>query len=154
MRVFKTLDTNHDGVIDGFEIADYEQKVAPELLPTIARLTARDIPPLPDETRGREARGEGQGQRAEIRRRVGMPNGGAAFSLTGEQEPIAADDADLDGKVTLAEAIAAARRRFAMLDARHDGRLTLAELPLTAAQRLVAKADRKSGGHGGRPKRH
>ena len=30
-RFFKTLDENGDGIIDGFEVADYEAKVVPEL---------------------------------------------------------------------------------------------------------------------------
>ena len=40
MAFFRTLDENHDGIIDGLEVQDYEQKVAPEILPHIDDLRA------------------------------------------------------------------------------------------------------------------
>ena len=39
-RFFDALDTNHDGVIDGFEMGDYERVVAPEIQPRIRGLRA------------------------------------------------------------------------------------------------------------------
>jgi hypothetical protein len=50
--------------------------------------------------------------------------GAARYSLINEPEPIAAADADLDGKVTLAEWMAITDRRFARLDHNKSGRLT------------------------------
>jgi len=51
-------------------------------------------------------------------------DGAARFSLLNEPEPIGAADADVDGKVTLAEWMAATDRRFAKLDHDKTGRLT------------------------------
>jgi hypothetical protein len=147
---FHKLDVNGDGLIDGFEISAYEQKTAPEILPHVVGLTARDIPPLPQPRRNDADRPQqdAQDERDEPRR-VGPSIGGAAFySLTPDAEPVAAADTDFDGKVSLGEFKAAARRRFALLDLNHDGRLPRAELPKTAAERLIAKDDarRKAGG--------
>ena len=50
--------------------------------------------------------------------------GAARYSLLNEPEPIAAADADLDGKVTLAEWMAQTDRRFAKLDHMKTGQLT------------------------------
>jgi hypothetical protein len=66
----------------------------------------------------------------------------ARFGLLAEPEPVRAADTDLDGRVTKAEFLAAAERRFKILDKRKDGRLTLDELPFTAAQIELAKQDR------------
>jgi len=54
--------------------------------------------------------------------------GAARFSLLNEPEPLLAADADVDGKVTLAEWTRATTRRFAVLDKPHSGRLTLDSL--------------------------
>jgi hypothetical protein len=147
---FRKLDANHDGVIDGFELTDYEQKVAPEILPRVGGLTARDIPPLPRERpeNGRipepQEQQEQPQREPEEKRHSGPPVVGAAvFGLIREPEPVAAADADFDGKITLAEMTAAARRRFAELDLDHDGRLTRAELPKTPIERLAEKGERK-----------
>jgi hypothetical protein len=50
--------------------------------------------------------------------------GAARYSLINEPEPIAAADANLDGKVTLAEWMAITDRRFIRLDHNQSGRLT------------------------------
>ena len=143
---FHQVDTNGDGVIDGFEVSNYEQKIAPEILPHIAGLTARDIPPLPtndpDEQRRRELE-DAQQQAAHPAARGTNYTGAAVFGLIREPEPVAAADLDFDGKVSLAEMVAAARRHFEELDLDHDGRLTRAELPKTPAEKLEDKADRK-----------
>ena len=54
-------------------------------------------------------------------------------------DPVAAADTDLDGRVTKAEFMEAADRRFKLLDKRHDGKLTLDELPMTEVQSTQAK---------------
>lgn len=63
----------------------------------------------------------------------------APFGLLAEPEPVRAADTDLDGRVTKAEFLAAADRRFKALDKRHDGKLTLDELPMTAWQAAAEK---------------
>jgi hypothetical protein len=50
--------------------------------------------------------------------------GAARYSLINEPEPIAAADANVDGKVTMAEWMAITDRRFAKLDRAKTGRLT------------------------------
>ncbi len=141
---FHRLDANGDGIVDGFEVSDYEQKIAPEILPRIARLTARDIPPLPDTTAGAHDRKSVERENEKPpSNREGEPMGAAMFMLMNEPEPVAAADTDFDGKVTLAETLAAARRRFEALDKAQDGRLTRAELPKTPAERQAEKAARK-----------
>jgi hypothetical protein len=50
--------------------------------------------------------------------------GAARYSLINEPQPIAAADADLDGKVTLAEWMTITDRRFAKLDHLKTGKLT------------------------------
>jgi Ca2+-binding EF-hand superfamily protein len=91
-QFFKVLDTNHDGVIDGFEVAAYEKSVAPEL----------DI--------------GGQGFVHDRSARVA--------TLLAEPEPVSGADVNLDSRITLAEWLAAADRRFDLLDPKHTGYLT------------------------------
>jgi hypothetical protein len=69
--------------------------------------------------------------------------GAARYNFFAEAEPITATDTDLDGRISKAEFLAAADRRFAALDKRHDGKLTLDELPTTVAQLELAKQERK-----------
>jgi hypothetical protein len=70
--------------------------------------------------------------------------GAAAYNLLAEAEPVRAADTNLDGRITKAEFLAAADRRFALLDKRHDGKLTLDELPQTVSQIELAKQERHS----------
>ncbi|HUO21546.1 MAG TPA: EF-hand domain-containing protein [Caulobacteraceae bacterium] len=182
-RFFQVLDENHDGVIDGFEVEDYERKVAPEVLSVLERQgfqgRASDEGPGgpgqdgggPGSGQGPGGGGGGRGGRGE---RGGMGGGGgpggdrnagpsadtarlqvegaAAYSLLSISEPVGAADANIDGKITLAEFRAAADRRFDLLDPKHLGYLTLADLPKTPAQLAEikdAKARAKMAGQGG-----
>ncbi len=150
---FGQLDRNHDGVLDGAEVSTYEQDVAPEILPRVARLTARDIPPLPSDdpevNRQREIqRQAAQGQ--ETRPRAGLLAGAAVFGVTPEPEPVAAADTDFDGKISLAEWDQSARRRFDLLDRNHDGRIDRAELPKTPAEKMAEKSASRERGKGHR----
>ena len=55
--------------------------------------------------------------------------------------PVTVADTDFDGKVSLAETLAAADRRFDILDKNADGFITLAELPKTPVQAFAEKQE-------------
>lgn len=59
-RFFKTLDENGDGIIDGFEVADYEAKVVPELAEAAEGRMPGQFGP------GRDQGGGGQGAEAPV----------------------------------------------------------------------------------------
>lgn len=159
---FRTLDRNHDGVLDAFEVADYEQQIAPEILGAYRGARGQDGGGDGGEQGGREQGGREQGGRGHGgggRRGGGAGRGGpgvgdgveqfegaAAFSLTPDPEPVAAADAALDGKITLAEFLAAVDRRFDAVDVKHQGYLTLADLPKTPAQRRAGAGRRGASG--------
>jgi hypothetical protein len=161
---FAKLDANHDGVIDGFENQDYEQKVAPEILPHVGRLDAVDAGYGPDApgvgreagTRHRRAGYQGGGGGGPQRRSSGQDYEGAApYSLINEPQPIEGADADFDQKITIAEFRKAASDRFELLDKKHLGYLTLADLPKTPVQQVeeqMAKEREKRKGHDGPPR--
>jgi hypothetical protein len=128
---FDRLDADHDGIIDGFEIADYENKVAPEIQPSLGGFAENESPP----TRASEATPHVTPASSKKSKKP-PAKGAAVFDLLLDPEPVASADTDLDGKVSLKEAMTAAGRRFKRLDTNHDGRLTLEELPQTPAQAL------------------
>jgi hypothetical protein len=66
---------------------------------------------------------------------VSRRQGAAQYGLLNEPHPVRGADADLDSRVSRAEAEAAATRRFKLLDRLGAGRLSLADLPDTPAQR-------------------
>ena len=143
---FIELDTNHDGVIDGFEVQAYEQKVAPEILPRVEGLAAGEGMDLSlgraqDRNGGQPVIGSnGAARRAGARHQAAgdrITQGAGLFSLLNEPEPVAAADASFDGKITPKEFLAAADRRFAALDTKNQGYLTLAGLPKTPVQEAI-----------------
>lgn len=152
-RFFKTLDTNGDGVIDGFEAQAYERKIAPELLPQVGRLRAgegQDERLLKGGRGGGMGRGGGRGDGSSLGGGFGgakhdrsASNRGAqgvgAYQFFPDLEPITAADSDLDGKVTLAEWRARAKAVFTQLDVKEAGFLTLASLPKTPQQAAIDK---------------
>jgi hypothetical protein len=71
--------------------------------------------------------------------------GAAPFDLLAEPEPVSGSDMDLDGRITLAEFLSSADRRFRRLDTDGDGKLTLATLPHTLQQKM---AERRHGAAG------
>ncbi|HZZ35067.1 MAG TPA: EF-hand domain-containing protein [Caulobacteraceae bacterium] len=106
---FKKLDANGDGRIDGFEIAAYERQIAPELI-----AAAEHGIHQPGEPPERERRHRGADD----------PGARGYISLINEPEPVSGADFDLDSKVTAAEWLRAADRRFDMLDPKGAGFLT------------------------------
>ncbi|MFZ4605377.1 MAG: hypothetical protein ACOYM5_03885 [Caulobacter sp.] len=138
MAFFDRLDTDRDRVVDGFEVADYERNVAPEITGVLVRRDRPDGGPPPEFPTSRAEQVIGaptflhpRGAPRSVRRQ-----GAAQYGLLNEPHPVRGADADLDQRVSRAEAEAAARRRFALLDADHDGRITRAELPVTPAQTM------------------
>jgi hypothetical protein len=136
---FRVLDANHDGVVDGFEIADYEHKVVPEILGAYGAPAGPDGAeshrPRPISETGGRKRGR-RGVRDSDPGDVVM-GGAAAYELLNLPEPVASADTNLSGKVTLADFMAATDKRFAQLDSKGLGFLTLADLPLTPIQRAA-----------------
>jgi len=153
---FRELDTDHNGIIDGFEVQAYEQKVAPEILPHVEGLAAGEGMDLslgkgrrtdgPD-IGGRNGRGGGREAAGDRR-----PQGAGLYGLLNEPEPVAATDTAFNSRITLEEFQAAADRRFAALDTKHLGYLTLADLPKTPAQEALERfKQREAKAAAGRP---
>ena len=146
LAFFDRLDANHDGVIDGLEVQDYEQTVAPEILPRIESLRAGEgaDPNLtfgdPNNTEGRadQPRRNRGTERASTARGVGL-QGAAVYSLINAPEPVTAADAQFDGRITRAEFADTINRRFDSLDKAGVGYLTLAGLPNTPLQIEILK---------------
>lgn len=160
---FHELDTNHDGIVDGFEVQAYEQKVAPEILPSVEGLAAGEGMDLslghgrggrrqgedgPEIGGSRAARPNGEAPASDRR-----PQGAGVYGLLNEPEPVAATDTQFDARITVKEFLAAADRRFAALDAKHQGYLVLSELPTTPAQDFMERMRKREAKEGGRPKR-
>jgi hypothetical protein len=145
LHSFKFLDTNGDGVIDGFEMQHYERDVVPEI--GVMTFDEGSSGARPSTTGGGRRGGGGSdssdssdalAQQQSTRVPGAGREGAARYSLINEPEPIAAADANLDGKVTLAEWMAITDRRFARLDHDKSGRLTKENL----LHRLPDKAKR------------
>ncbi len=149
---FRQLDANHDGLITGVEVQAYEQAIAPEILPRITDLHAGEGMDqeldLGDSRNAERPRPVGHGHRMAEAQPARPANivgtqGAGVYSLLNEPEPVAAADTAFDGRITLAEFLATADRRFDRLDASHQGYLTLADLPKTPVQEAIARAARQ-----------
>ena len=144
---FKVLDENHDGVIDGFEVNDYEQNVAPEIIGAYSSASGE-----PGRWRRPGGGPGGGGPRGGPGSKPGGASAGASavlqgaavYSLLNEPEPVTATDLNLDGHISLTEFLAAADKRFDKLDTKGLGYLTLADLPKTPAQ-LMGEGRFKAG---------
>ena len=137
-RFFKVLDVNGDGVVDGFEITNYEKTILPELAQEAEGRFARPSSGEPGaggsggghggRGGGRHGRGgggggsHGDGQGAAERREDRRP--GSMQSLLNEPEPVTGADLNVDGRVTLPEMLRAADTRFDQLDPDSTGFLT------------------------------
>ena len=159
---FDALDSDGDGYLDGQEIAFYETQVVPDLFgpDRFSQLAPRGTDPArrdgaelilaqaiggiaqtpegshPNEPKGYNS-GGAKGPASDLDARRPTPKellGAAAYSLLAEPEPVRAADTNLDGRISKAEFLAAADRRFKRLDKRGDGKLTLDELPMTTWQ--------------------
>ena len=137
---FHSLDTDHDGVVDGFETQAYEQSM-PEMAPRVRALQAGEGMDLTLGRRGGGGGGEfpggGGGRGGGGRGRGGGREGAGLFSYFFDPQPVSAADTDFNSRITLTEARAAADRRFAMLDSAGSGALTLATLPKTPVEVLA-----------------
>ena len=159
LRFFDKLDANHDGVLDGLEVQDYEQTVAPEILPRIESLHAEEGMDQsltfgdPNNTDNRPERSRQRAQRPVAPARSVGVQGAAVYSLINTPEPVAAADAQFDGRITRQEFGDAIDRRFDLLDKTSAGYLTLATLPKTPLQTEILKQAKqaKRREHGDRP---
>lgn len=148
LRFFAVVDSDKNGVIDGFEVSTYETRIAPEIVGLPAPGSMRRGPMG-------QGPGEGGGDDAPRRRPQGanVLQGAALYSLIAEPEPVMASDGNFDRRITKDEATKAAKTRFALLDTDKDGVLKLDGLPKTPAQtgpRPGAKGGQGKGGGMGR----
>ena len=145
---FRVLDTNHDGVIDPFEMQAYENQVVPEILgafrvPEGGLGSVGEPQGLPSGHRAQRGL-FGLGPRLpDDPDEVSVASGAAPFELIPDPEPLAAADLAMDGHITLAEFMTVTDRRFDRLDKKGLGYLTLAGLPKTLAQTTGAAAHRR-----------
>ena len=142
LAFFDRLDLDRDKVVDGFENADYERNIAPEIRGIMPRADrVADGPPPLALPPNRTDRVTGLPGLPEPRDRPGPARreGAAQYALINEPQPVRGADADLDQRVSRAEAEVAARRRFAFLDPDGDGAVLLADLPATPAQTALER---------------
>ena len=144
---FAVLDLNGDGVLSHYEVAVYEQRIAPEILGVAPRVGAAERgggrlwlvqfdrpspidpggdqgPPAPHAPRDFDESGQGA----------------APYSLLEEPEPIMAANSDLNGFIRKANFLKLADTHFTTLDRDEEGYLTLAKLPPTPIQKLLEKS--------------
>jgi hypothetical protein len=143
---FKVLDRNHDGVIDGFELAYYEHDLVPEILGAYRGGAALGGGGEPRDGDGEhhEHGHRGGGRQPDV---LGL-QGAVAYELFSKPEPVAAADLNVDGHITLAEFLRVADQDFAILDPTARGYLTLADLPKTPLQQ---EREGKPKGRRGKP---
>jgi Ca2+-binding EF-hand superfamily protein len=133
VRFFRKLDENGDGVIDGFEVADYEAKIAPELAEwSTGRYPGEFGPAAGDAPSSEVERRHGQPPEREVGytpppegKHGHGPQSQPIAQVVDEPEPVSGADFSLDSHITLAEWMRATDDRFELLDADHTGRLTL-----------------------------
>ncbi|MDB5466525.1 MAG: hypothetical protein JWQ46_1287 [Phenylobacterium sp.] len=164
---FHVLDQNQDGIISGPEITRYEQAIVPEIVRGV-QVGANDAPARLFLAQmgggmggmggggmgggGMGGGGGGGGGGRGHNQDDGAPagprgpaaggrsmEGAAPYTLLAEPEPVSGSDMDLDGRITLAEFLSSADRRFRRLDTDGDGKLTLATLPHTLQQKMTER---------------
>ncbi|MGC1304588.1 MAG: EF-hand domain-containing protein, partial [Caulobacteraceae bacterium] len=141
---FKTLDLDHNGILDGDEVARYEDSVAPEILPDVGHLRANEgmdtgLQFNRDNQDDRQRRGGYREPRQPGPATIEVLQGAGLFGLLNEPEPIAAADLKFDGRITLEAFESTADKRFDLLDTKQLGYLTLATLPKTPVQKEIER---------------
>jgi hypothetical protein len=144
-RFFKKLDENGDGIIDGFEVADYEHKVAPELVAWSEGIPVNDTEGGPgdrpggDGGGGHEHHGGGHGGPPGGRDGGGGGHGAGGgdggrgprnrtapmAQLITDPEPVMAADFNFDSHISMDEWMRVTDVRFDVLDEAHTGKLTV-----------------------------
>lgn len=144
---FKVLDLNGDGVLSHYEVAVYEQRIAPEILGAglqvgaAGRGGARLWLAQVDQPSSIDPGGDQPQAAPHPPRDFDESGQGAApYSLFPEPEPIMAADLDLNGFITKINFLKLADMHFTTLDGDGIGYLTLAKLPKTPIQRLIDKS--------------
>jgi hypothetical protein len=123
---FKVLDINHSGLLDPYDVAVYERRVAP------ARLWLAQYEDVP------VTEGSGDDSSPQKPRTLDETMQGASpYSLLAIPEPVTAGGFDARGVITRAAYMAQAERNFRALDEDEKGYLTLADLPLTKIQVMM-----------------
>ena len=147
LAFFEALDSNHDGVIDGFEVEDYERAIAPEIQPRIGSLRPGEGM---DASLGSHGGGRGNGapQGGPISNKAAQASdiirqGAGAYSWLPDPEPVSSASAQLNDRITRDEWRAAAHRRFQKLDLAHHGYLSLSDLPKTPVQQMFEQAQKE-----------
>ena len=160
---FTLLDRNHDGVLDSYDVAIYERRIAPEILGFTVAVGALPagglrLPGHPGAQLWRaqmmgSGAGAGPGQ-------MGMDHdstptnikplpldeskkGASPFSFFEEPEPVATADMNFNGRIILKNFLRLADMHFTTLDRDGAGYLTLAKLPKTQVQRLLERGRRR-----------
>ena len=144
---FDLLDLNGDGVLNHYEVAVYEQRIAPEILGAglpagAARRSSARVwlaqfdQPSPIDPGGDQPQAAPRAPRDFDE----SGQGAAPYSLFEEPEPIMAADMDLNGFIRKANFLKLADTHFTTLDRDGDGYLSLAKLPPTPIQRLIEKS--------------
>ncbi len=133
LRFFKRLDTDGDGVIDGFEVADYEHKLVPELAAWTEGIPIRDTDDHDDGPHHSSGQGGHAGARGDHH---GDAHRAAIAQLLGDPEPVMAADLNFDSHITLAEWTEVTDERFDALDKAKTGKLTLEELRDQLARKM------------------
>ena len=146
---FGFLDSNHDGVIDIDEVNAYERVLVPEILRGRPQAAAGAQIFLAQMGGGGGGGGHAGRHRGAPKSPSRTPDavqsemvGAAPYGLLAEPEPVTAADTEFNGRITLAEFLAAADRRFDVLDIKQTGKIAFEDLPKTAVQ-----AHARSEGH-------
>ncbi len=137
-RFFTTLDGDRSGEIDPQEMADYENKVAPEI-----KLYQPDQDRGPRTGRQRHDAKQAARQRADYV----APYGAGLYASLNIPEPVVSADLDLNRGVSRAELASVAASRFPALDSAGRGYLSYDTLAKSPAQKEIdacrAAADKK-----------
>jgi len=137
-RFFTTLDVDRSGEIDPQEMADYENKVAPEI-----KLYQPDQDPRAHNRQQKHDAKQAAKQRSDYE----APYGAGLYATLNIPQPIVSADLDLNRGVSRAELATVAANRFPALDTTGRGYLTYDTLAKSPAQKAIdgcrAAADKK-----------